>query len=83
MAAYGLAFINGYRRQRPSAERLEVLKLMVDLGEDVTHADSSGITPFMAAPNLGDINIVQYLIKARTLARTIWERRTTAASVPA
>ena len=35
MAACGLAFINGYHRQRPSAERLEVVKTMVDLGEDV------------------------------------------------
>ncbi|HLK50060.1 MAG TPA: ankyrin repeat domain-containing protein [Bryobacteraceae bacterium] len=61
-AACGLAFINGYHRQRPSAERLEVVKLLVDLGEDVNHADSYGITPLMAAANLGDINIVRYLI---------------------
>jgi len=61
-AACGLAFINGYHRQRPSAERLEVVKLMVDLGEDVNHADGYGITPLMAAANLGDINIVRYLI---------------------
>jgi len=61
-AACGLAFINGYHRQRPSAERLEVVKLMVDLGEDINHADSYGITPLMAAANLGDINIVRYLI---------------------
>jgi len=62
MAASGLAFINGYHRQRPSADRLEVVKLMVDMGEDVNHADSYGITPLMAAANLGDINIVRYLI---------------------
>jgi ankyrin repeat protein len=62
MAACGLAFINGYHRQRPSAERLEVVKLTVDLGEDVNHADGYGITPLMAAANLGDINIVRYLI---------------------
>jgi ankyrin repeat protein len=62
-AACGLAFINGYHRQRPSAERLEVVKLMIDLGEDVNHADSYGITPLMAAANLGDINIVRYLIE--------------------
>ena len=61
-AACGLAFINGYHRQRPSAERLQVVKLMVELGEDVNHADSYGITPLMAAANLGDINIVRYLI---------------------
>ena len=62
MAACALAFINGYHRTRPSAERLEVVKLMVDLGEDVNHADSYGITPLMAAANFGDINIVRYLI---------------------
>jgi ankyrin repeat protein len=61
-AACGLAFINGYHRQKSAAERLEVVKLMVDLGEDVNHADSYGITPLMAAANLGDINIVRYLI---------------------
>jgi uncharacterized protein len=61
-AACGLAFINGYHRQKPPAERLEVVKLLVDLGGDVNHADSYGITPLMAAANLGDINIVHYLI---------------------
>jgi uncharacterized protein len=61
-AACGLAFINGYHRQRPPAERLEVVKLMLDLGEDINHADSYGITPLMAAANLGDVNIVRYLI---------------------
>ena len=63
MAACGLAFINGYHRRRPSEERLEVVKLLVDLGEDINHADSYGITPLMAAANLGDINIVRYLIE--------------------
>lgn len=62
MAACGLAFINGYHRQKPPAERLEVVKLMVSLGEDVNHADSYGITPLMSAANLGDVNIVRYLI---------------------
>lgn len=62
MAACGLAFINGYHRERPSVERLELVKLMVGLGEDINHADSYGITPLMAAANLGDINIVRYLI---------------------
>jgi uncharacterized protein len=62
MAACGLAFINGYHRQKPPAERLEVVKLLVDLGEDVNHADSYGITPLMAAANLGDLEIVRYLI---------------------
>jgi len=61
-AACGLAFINGYHRQRPPAERLEVVKLMLELGEDINHADSYGITPLMGAANLGDVNIVRYLI---------------------
>lgn len=62
MAACGLAYINGYHRQHSPAERLDVVRLMVDMGEDVNHADSYGITPLMAAANLGDINIVRYLI---------------------
>jgi uncharacterized protein len=62
MAACGLAYINGYHRQKSPQERLEVVKLLVDLGEDVNHADSYGITPLMAAANLGDIHIVRYLI---------------------
>ena len=58
------------------------VKLLVDLGEDVNHADSYGITPLMAAANLGDINIVRYLIgKARTLTRMISEKRTMEISV--
>jgi len=62
MAACGTGFINGYNRQRTPAERLEVVKLLLDLGENVNAADSYGITPLMAAANLGDIAIVQYLI---------------------
>ena len=62
MAACGTGFINGYNRQRTPAERLEVVKLLIDLGEDVNAADSYGITPLMVAANLGDIAIVQYLV---------------------
>jgi ankyrin repeat protein len=62
MAACGTGFINGYNRQRTPAERLEVVKLLIDVGEDVNAADSYGITPLMVAANLGDIAIVQYLI---------------------
>ena len=62
MAACGTGFINGYHRQRTPAERLEVVKLLIDLGEDVNAADSYGITPLMVAANLGDIAIVQYLV---------------------
>jgi ankyrin repeat protein len=62
MAACGTGFINGYHRQKTPAERLEVVKLLVDLGEDVNAADSYGITPLMVAANLGDAAIVQYLV---------------------
>ena len=62
MAACGTGFINGYHRLRPPAERLEVVKLLVGLGEDVNAADSYGITPLMVAANLGDIEVVKYLI---------------------
>ena len=62
MAACGTGFINGYHRVRPPAERLEVVKLLIDLGEDVNAADSYGITPLMVAANLGDAAVVQYLI---------------------
>lgn len=61
-AACGLAFIQGYHRGKPPAERLEVVKLLVDLGVDVNQADDYGITPLMAAANLGDTKIIQYLV---------------------
>jgi ankyrin repeat protein len=61
-AATGTAFINGYNRQRSPAERLAVVKTLVELGEDLNWADSYGITPLMGAANLGDAAIVQYLI---------------------
>ena len=63
MAACGTGFINGYHREHPPAERLEVVKLLVGLGEDVNAADSYGITPLMVAANLGDLEVVRYLIE--------------------
>ncbi len=63
MAACGTGFINGYHRPRPPAERLEVVKLLIGLGEDVNAADSYGITPLMVAANLGDLNVVKYLVE--------------------
>ena len=53
----------------PPAERLAVVKLLVDLGEDVNAADSYGITPLMIAANLGDIEIVKYLIEAARISQ--------------
>jgi hypothetical protein len=61
-AAAGLAFIQGYSKGKPPAERLETVKLFVELGADVNQADDYGITPLMAAANLGDVSIIQFLI---------------------
>jgi hypothetical protein len=61
-AAAGLAFIQGYSKGKLPAERLETVKLFVDLGADVNQADDFGITPLMAAANMGDVSIIQFLI---------------------
>ena len=45
-------------------ERLQVVKLFVELGNDVNWPDDYGITPLMAAGNFGDVPIIQYLIDA-------------------
>src|SRR5262245_33449053 len=61
-AAAGLALIHGYHRGKPPEERLQVVKLFVQLGADVNRADDYGITPLMAAANDGHPKIIQYLI---------------------
>jgi ankyrin repeat protein len=61
-AAAGLALIPGYQASHPNAERVELSKLLVELGEDVNWADAYGITPLMAAANLGNTPLVQYLV---------------------
>jgi ankyrin repeat protein len=61
-AAAGLAFIRGYHRGKSAAERLEVVKRFVALGNDVNQPDDFGITPLMAAANGGDTTLIQYLI---------------------
>ena len=63
-AAAGLALIPGYQSEQPKSQRLELARLLVELGEDVNWADSYGITPLMAAANLGDTPLVQYLVDA-------------------
>ena len=63
-AAAGLAFIHGYHRGKSPEERLQVVKLFVELGNDVNHHDDYGITPLMAAGNYGNVPIIQYLIDA-------------------
>ena len=61
-AAAALGFIQGYSKGKPAAERLEVVKLFVGLGADVNAADDYGITPLMAAANMGDTKIIRYLV---------------------
>jgi len=61
-AAAGLGFIQGYSKGKTPAERLEVVKLFVELGADVNDADDYGITPLMVAGNMGDTKIIQYLV---------------------
>ena len=61
-AAAGLGFIQGYSKGRTPAERLDVVKLFVELGADVNDADDYGITPLMVAGNMGDTKIIQYLV---------------------
>lgn len=62
-AAAGTGFVHGYHYQRPYSERLEVIKLLVETyGLDINWHDDYGITPLMAAGNLGDVPIIQYLI---------------------
>ena len=63
-AAAGLAFIHGYHRGKSPEERLQVVKLFVQLGNDVNWADDYGITPLMAAGNFGSVPIIQFLIDA-------------------
>jgi ankyrin repeat protein len=63
-ASAGLAFIHGYHRGKSPEERLQVVKLFVELGNDVNWADDFGITPLMAAGNYGNVPIIQYLIDA-------------------
>src|SRR5580700_5694058 len=61
-AAAALGFIQGYSNGRSAAERLDVIKLLVDLGADVNAADDYGITPLMAAANMGEVSIIQFLV---------------------
>lgn len=61
-AAAGLGFIQGYSKGRSAAERLQVVKLFVEMGGDVNQADDYGITPLMVAGNMGDTAIIQYLV---------------------
>jgi len=63
-ASAGLAFIHGYHRGKSPEERLQVVKLFVQLANDVNQPDDYGITPLMAAANGGDTKLIQYLVDA-------------------
>ena len=62
LAAAGHGWIDGYSQGKSFPERLEVIRLLVELGADVNWADDAGITPLMVAANMGDTDIVQYLV---------------------
>ena len=61
-AAAGLGWVGGFHKDRSITDRLEILKIMVAKGGDVNWQDNYGISPLMAAANLGDLPIIQYLI---------------------
>lgn len=63
-AAAGLAFIPGYNAERTSEERVALVKMLLELGADVNHADHYGITPLMSAANRGDVPVLKVLIDA-------------------
>ena len=61
-AAAGLGFIRSYHKERPVADRLQIIGKLIELGESVNAADNYGITPLMVAANLGDVSIIQLLV---------------------
>lgn len=62
LAASGYAWIDGYSKGRSTEERLETIKLLVELGADVNWACDHGITPLMMAANFGEVELIQYLV---------------------
>jgi len=61
-AAAGLGWVHGFHKDRSREDRLEIVKILVEMGMDVNWQDNYGISPLMVAGNLGDIPIIQYLI---------------------
>jgi len=62
LAAAGYAWIDGYSQGRSNEERLDTIRLLVELGADVNWACDDGITPLMMAANFGVVEIIQYLV---------------------
>jgi hypothetical protein len=58
-AASGLGYIRSYHKERPVADRLQIIKSLIKSGEDVSAADNYGITPLMVAANMGEVSIIQ------------------------
>jgi ankyrin repeat protein len=61
-AAAGLGWVAGFHKDRSLTDRMEIIKILVDMGMDVNWQDNYGISPLMVAANLGDLDIIQYLI---------------------
>jgi ankyrin repeat protein len=62
-AATGLGWVAGFHKERPLADRLAIIKILVEqYGADVNWQDNYGISSLMVAGNLGDLAIIQYLI---------------------
>jgi ankyrin repeat protein len=62
LAASGYGWIDGYSQGRSNAERLETMKVLVELGADVNWACNDGITSVMVAANFGDTDMIQFLV---------------------
>jgi hypothetical protein len=62
MAACGYGFIDSYSFGKSPEERLQVVKLLVELGANVNASSDEGITPLMAAGHLAVLPIIQYLV---------------------
>ncbi|HEY0962159.1 MAG TPA: ankyrin repeat domain-containing protein [Pseudomonadales bacterium] len=61
-AAAGLGWVHGFHKEGSRADRLEIVRILVEMGSDVNWQDNYGISPLMVAGNLGDVPIIQYLI---------------------
>ncbi|MEY4641790.1 MAG: hypothetical protein RLZZ227_1784 [Pseudomonadota bacterium] len=62
-AAAGLGWVHGFHKDRSLDDRLEIIKILVELGMDVNWQDNYGISPLMVAANLGNVPIIEYLIE--------------------